>query len=1042
LVVFCESHGRSLTEAIIHPGSLPKVRQTTVYERTITEENPWTQYWCLLFPAPTKERTPIVVPTSTDDNMQHAVPVVLPQHSGNVEEELQRIKMALHAVFSPHPFKAATISQHEISDQRWWDQRVLADRYLTSFQSSSIAWMVCDRLLLEDSTSVAGSLDTNNISNSTSPEAVQQQRFFAAQTLHTKCRSDIHQLPVAALPSLRDSLLHNLTTCSLEGDVALTNRLAMCVSALAVQMSWTTIVTDLLQTTTTDPQKGALVMQLFKVLPEECASDRLILVDENIRYHMRDHLISSSSDVFAFLQQWTGLAESAYQVLFSWIRHVPVQPQALMHSNILDAAFRAVTEESTMEAAADVIIEIYRMYPSHHNSNEGLVQKMIPLSSKLPFEQALASDDEDVLRTYCRIITEMGESYMSLILSNQYRQASQLVGWVLKCSLIKEKEIASITLHFWFRLVIDMEAVEPYDFRQNLTDHYAPFLFQLVDVCTTHLMTYPQDFEQSQEYHMDEINRDRFYVSETIEDCCRLMGGQQVLHQLGNILRTECRRAGNSIVTQWQGVESCLNAILSVHKFIPSDEAEVLPFCFEMLTRLPTDIHPLRFTMSKMIGKYASWLVVHPQLLQPLLPFLAQGLSITLCAQASAVAIKELCECSNQQMSMGEPVLQLYTQISASPGLLDLKDELEVLEGVCRAISRQVQVTHEDSSIFVQRIIQPIGGRLSEKLNSPSCNPKQDVNPELDRLTVVVRFLSLPKSCEGANPIVDVVQSSWSLLETASNRYPQDTALVERICRFHKHALRTCGPAAYAPMIDPLMKQLVRSYERSHQAPFLYAASICVTEYGLDPSYSLKLFNGINAMATVSFTFLRSLDDLTQHPDVVEELFYLMGRMIQHCPEPLVMSPLLHSLFQCAAVGMQLDHRDANKGTLNFLENSISYGLSLQEQQKHECQQALERVVAAEGQLIVKNLMLSLMGELPAYTIDRGQGSVAGILWKINLLMPSMVGQWMTTALEKAPERPRIDFTSILSSGLPREEFNVAVRGFMSACRRKPRIGT
>jgi hypothetical protein len=34
--------------------------------------------------------------------MQHTVPAVLPQHSDHVEEELQRINLALHDVFSPH----------------------------------------------------------------------------------------------------------------------------------------------------------------------------------------------------------------------------------------------------------------------------------------------------------------------------------------------------------------------------------------------------------------------------------------------------------------------------------------------------------------------------------------------------------------------------------------------------------------------------------------------------------------------------------------------------------------------------------------------------------------------------------------------------------------------------------------------------------------------------------------------------------------------------------------------------------------------------
>jgi transportin-3 len=137
---------------------------------------------------------------------------------------------------------------------------------------------------------------------------------------------------------------------------------------------------------------------------------------------------------------------------------------------------------------------------------------------------------------------------------------------------------------------------------------------------------------------------------------------------------------------------------------------------------------------------------------------------------------------------------------------------------------------------------------------------------------------------------------------------------------------------------------------------------------------------------------------------------------------------------------MQLDHRDANKGTLNFMENSISYGLSLRERNKVDCQQALEHVLITEGQSIVGNLMRSLMGDLPAYAIDVGHGSIAGILWKLNLLTPNLVAQWMSVALANAPERARLDFMSVLDGGLPREDFNMAVRAFMSACRRERRF--
>lgn len=949
----------------------------------------------------------------------------IPQHCDNVDDELPRIKLALDAVFSPLP-----VTNQQDASTHWWEQRQLADRYLTSFQRSTVAWMVCDRLLQD------------NAPTSSPQEAMQKQqrRFFAAQTLNTKCRSDAHQLPQASLPSLRDSLLNHLNTYSQAGDFALTNRLAMCTSALAVQMAWVTIVTDLLSSTVSQPQRRTVVLQILKVLPEECASDRLILVDENVRYHMRDHLVSSSSAVFQFLQTWDGPAEAAYEVLLAWIRYVPVQPYVLMESPLLEATFHALLNTELMELAADVIIETYRMYPSHHPSNQGLVQKMIPLSSNLPFKEALQSGDEDVLRTYCRIITEMGESYMSLILSSQHVEASQLVDWVLRCSSIADIEIASITLHFWYRMVLDLESVEPYDYRQDLVDRYTPYLLQLLDTCSTNLMRYPHDLSDIAEDRLDDINRDRFYVSETIEDCCRLLGGQVVLHRFGTLLKAECSRAGQNIHTEWQAIESSLACIQAINRFVPSDEAEFLPFCFGLIAQLPADVPALRFTASKLIGKYATWLAAHPLLLQPLLPYLAHSLSIPQCAPAAAIAIKELCECSNQQMSMGEPVLELYTQITASPGLLDLKDELEVLEGVCRAVSRQVHDTGEDGSVLLQRIVLPIGTRLTMNMANQNCNPKKHIMPELDRLTVVARFLTLPQRNSMNHPMVDLLQSCWTLLDAASKGFPHDTALAEKICRLYKHALRACGAVAFTPMLEPLMEQLIISYERSHQAPFLYAASICVSEYGNDPNYSAKLFHMINSMAVVSFSFLRNFDDLTHQPDVVEELFYLMGRMISHCPEPLVLSPLLHSLFQCAIVGMKLDHREANKGTLNFLENSVSYGLSLRERKMVDCQQALERVLVSEGQAIVSNLAGSLMGDLPAYTVDKGHGSIAGIIWKMNLLSPNMVAQWMSVAMSNAPERPRIDFMSALDSGLPRDDFNLTVRAFMSACERERRL--
>jgi transportin-3 len=983
----------------------------------------------------------------------------LPPHSDNVDEELRRIQLALDAVFSTTATQPGTHHQ-------WWEQRQLADRYLTSFQTTSVSWMVCDRLLLQEGGDPATAASSAGSSVIQQRQQQQQRWFFAAQTLHTKCRNDMHELPPQAVPSLRDSLIQHL--CRID-DPLLSLRLGMCISALAVHAKWTTIVTDLLENCssgggnpaenarpagrlalTADPNTCRRVaMAVLQTLPEECASSRLLLVDENSRYEMRDHLVSSAPLTFSFLlASMQDASHWVLQIFHIWIRYVPVHPQALADSPLLPACIQAMTRPEYLELAADVLVEVLRMYPSHHYANETLVQTMIPALSQLPLDEALRSDDEDVLRAYCRVVTEMGESYMSLILysnpqqqqrgHNQHRQeASQLVSWILRCSEIDDTEISGITLHFWYRMVMDLEGVEPFDWRQELTDTYATHLLQLVQVCVTNLMKFPPDIDDIADDLVEDLQKHRGAVAETIEDCCRLLGGHSVLLQLDRLLKEDVNRVSGRVHSDWQGLESCLSCIGAVHRFVPGDESTVLPFCFGLVPQLPADIKPLRYTASTLIGRYASWLALHPELLQPLLPYLAQGLSVPECAAAAAVAIKELCGCSNQSFSIAEPVLQLYEQFTLDPGRLSVQDGLHILEGVCLALSRTIQDTHDDGKQFLSRLARPIGSRLAATVADASSSPRRII-PDLDRLTAIVQHLKVPYIPTSSHPMVDLMQSVWPLLEAATSRFPSDAIVAEKICRLHKHTMRACGSNAYAPMLGALMAQLVTSFEKTHQSPFLYAASICITEYGHDPAFSSRLYDMVFALSKTSFSFLRSLEELTNHPDVVEEFFYLMGRMISYCPDPIVTSPLLQPLAQCAVVGMELYHPGANKGTLKFLENTISHGLQLREQNKPESQSSLERVLTQEGQGIASNLARAMTGDLPSYS-----NQVPEIMWKFNLLCPGLLSQWLSSAFastSNVPERAEAEFMNALDIGLARDEFSLVVRAFQTACDRERRF--
>ena len=934
-------------------------------------------------------------------------------------------------------------STKHAGSNEWWTRRQLADRYLTLFQGTTTSWMVCDRLLQEDDVIAR---------DSNLKMEQQQRRFFAAQTLHTKCRNDFLDLPSDSLTMFRDSLLNHLHRyvkgLSNPSDEALISRLAMCISALAVQMEWLSIVSDLLNFDGVDVSSRMLATTILRALPEECASDRLFLADETRRFKMRDHLISSAPLTFSFLQDTLQNSEHTSRVLKTihiWVRYVPIRPESLAESPLLPWTAQAMMQPEFLEVAADVLVEVLRMYPSHHSGNEGLVQQMIPLLSNLPLHAALRSGDEDVMRAYCRVITEMGESYMSLILFSHKRplqplpskESTQLVEAVLMCAHIPDNEIAGITLFFWYRLVSEMENIEPYEWRQTIVDIYSPILLQLVQVCVSCLMRYPDDFDEVAEDIVEDLERHRLYVEDTIDDCCRLLGERGPLQQVSRVLHEEVQRAMGRQEMEWQGLESCFSCLGAMHRFVPSDEPEVLPYCFNLIPQLPTGIRPLRYSACKLVGRYSSWLTCHPEYLQSLLPYLAQGLSDPDCAPAAAVAIKELCSRSNRRVSVLEPVVQLYEELSANPGRIDVKDEIRILEGACQAVSQAVKDSDSDGRHFLSRIVTPIGNRFLSLVHDPTTSP-QRIIPEIERFTAIVRFLVLPFVPPNTHPLVELLQSIWSLLDEAVNRYPNDNALCEAICRLHKHTMRTVGAKAYTPMIEYLMNQLIECFARSHQSSFLYGASICITEYGQDQTYTEKLFKMIATMAAAFFSFNRDLSELTNHPDVAEEFFYLIGRMVSYCPDPLVHSPLLESVLLCAVVGMQIEHHGANRGILKFIENIVTYGAEINVQVKPQSQAAIEHLFSAHGQAITSNLTKSIVGELPLCS-----DHVDDILWKLSILYPIEFKKWLTVALTSinvAPDHAKADFLTVGDTKLDRDEFGRMVCAFAAACNREIRF--
>ena len=464
---------------------------------------------------------------SSNTSVPSNPPDKLPPHSNDPSEELSRVVLALETW-------GTSSEKHS-----------MADRYLVSFQRQPIAWVVCEKML------AMPMIARSNATSATSPHSLDMTptcHFFAAQTLHSKCRNCYAvkgQLPQESLVSLRDSLLQQLFALyltKLSGPVH--TQLAFAISALAIQMGWKEVISFLLtqvqnteSSSNNNPKQReatiCMVCDILQFLPEECNSDRLLLErDEEERRYFHNHVFLSydyedymntpkmnngsigmrnddlsnkdysetkyaypstqtpprqaknAQHVFEFLwylvqtchlttpHPQEKIIDKVLQCLCSWIYHVRLPAELLQHSPLVPwvvsllrqchgvstSANHSLIDSDRMDLAVDVLVEILRCYPSDSYWNKGLVKTMYPLilslgvvlpnsntltsatsnTSPTPFEMALKHQDENELRAFTRIFTEMGESYLSLVVGSEEYHQVLFVEVLLTCSSIPD----------------------------------------------------------------------------------------------------------------------------------------------------------------------------------------------------------------------------------------------------------------------------------------------------------------------------------------------------------------------------------------------------------------------------------------------------------------------------------------------------------------------------------------------------------------------------------------------------------------------------
>lgn len=867
-----------------------------------------------------------------------------------------------------------------------------ASKWLLELQGSVHAWTVADELLHQ--------------------KRDLESCYFAAQTMRSKIHQSFHELPIEVYGSLRDSLLEHFNQITEDTSRIITTQLCLALADLILQMpSWQRATLDLINRFSNQSYIYPLV-EILTVLPEELES-RSVRLGENRRQEVLEDLKECSPTVIEFLTHccttYAGnllknslIIARTIRCFTSWVSVEAVSLNRISDSVIVNLAFQILDfrphegKESNIQlsdAATDCICTLLRSLENNNNQIElenYLFNNILQLESS--YHYSVANEDQTRSMEYCRLFTELAESFLDKIVSssapNNMHHSVKILDLVLMCVGHHDYEVAEITFNLWYLLSEQLYQLS----NNNISDLFRPYIERLITALCRHCQMEP-DCEGILE-DGDEFKDFRIKVSELIRDVAFIVGSTSCFRQMFLNLQ-------NPGVT-WDQTEAALYIMRAVGKYVLSSENEVVPNVIEAIINIPETTHiAVRYTSVLLLGELCEWIESHSQVLDPVLNFLIHALAQPGLGAAAANALQNICATCSDNLSRHVPILlQLLHQIDTF-GISD-----EAVVGLFKGVSTIIAVMPLNEITPAMRElclmqVNPLCHLIDQNV-SPTKGTKTDPVMWFDRLSSILRHVIVNNIPEGeVHPCKPVILEIWPVLSKAFDKYQNDIRIMERCCRSVRFMLR-CASHQIHEVLQTLVGQIVRIYSVHKHSCFLYVGSILVDEYATDPRCIGGLIDMLQMFIEPTFQMLQEEHGLRNHPDTVDDFFRLCGRFIRRAPMSFLQCSALVPIIQCALLASQLDHKEANVSVMKFFCDLINQGQTGQSQPDYaERHKLVKDILDQFGQQLVTSLLQACVFYLQMYLLPE----VSDVFVQLLDFNRTTTSKWLMNGLDTLPKR-------------------------------------
>uniref|UniRef100_A0A673L5Z2 Transportin-3 n=1 Tax=Sinocyclocheilus rhinocerous TaxID=307959 RepID=A0A673L5Z2_9TELE len=808
--------------------------------------------------------------------------------------------------------------------------------------------------------------------------------YFAAQTMKMKIQTSFYELPPETHTALRDSLLSHIQNLKDLSPIIVT-QLALAIADLALQMaSWKGCVQTLIEKYSNDVSSMPFLIEILTVLPEEVHS-RSLRIGANRRTEIIEDLAYYSTTVVTLLvtcAEKSGHDEKmlikVFRCLGSWFNLGVLDNNFMANNQLLMILFQVLQRDETStnlhEAASDCVCSALYAIENvavHMPLAMQLFQGVLSLETA--YHMAVAREDLDKVLNYCRIFTELCETFLEMTVRTPGLGMGDLriLELLLICAGHPQYEVVEISFNFWYRLGEHLYKTND----PALHRVFKPYIQRLLHSLARHCQLDP-DHEGVPE-DTDDFGEFRMRVSDLVKDVIFLVGSMECFSQLYSTLKE-----GNP---PWEVTEAVLFIMASIAKSIDPENNPTLTEVLEQIVLLPETVHlAVRYTSIELVGEMSEVIDRNPCMLDPVLNFLMKGLREKPLASVAAKAIHSICSvCRDHMAQHFQGDLSHCDWFISGTALvlarLPLEKIAECLNDLCA-----VQV------MALRKLLA----------QDSSSGKSSDPTVWLDRLAVIFRHTNPIVENGQTHPCQKVIQEIWPVLSETLNAHQNDNRIVERCCRCLRFAVRCVGKGS-ASLLQPLVTQMVSVYQVYPHSCFLYLGSILVDEYGMEEGCRQGLLDMLQALCMPTFQLLEQPNGLRNHPDTVDDLFRLVTRFVQRSPFTLVNSSIIVHIIQCAIASTTLDHRDANCSVMKFIRDLIHTGVTNDHEDDFEVRKRLiGQVMEQHGQQLVTQLINTCCFCLPPYTLP----DVAEVLWEIMVFDRPTFCRWLETALKGLPK--------------------------------------